>query len=297
MKRFWAVGMLASLLVLGGCRKPVAVNKPEEHSIKGKVVSLDAADQEILLDHETVPGVMEAMTMQYKVADPAVMTEVHPGDRIAATLTLERDDAGPKNMRLKDVIVIAQARPDYKPPVVYHTPVAGEEVPEFHLLNQSGKVIDLRQFRGKVVALTFIYTRCPLAEYCPRMSRNFAEMDAALKKDASVYAKTHLLSVSFDPKYDTPKVLKSYGGGVTGQFTKETFAHWDFAAPVGGDLLGMEKWFAVGVTPGEGGAQGVFAHSLATAVIGKDGKVVAFYPTNDWQVTDVLAQVREAAAK
>jgi len=297
MKRLWLIGLMAGLFVVSGCKKSAPADKVEEHPVRGKVVSLDPSGQEILLDHEAIPGVMEAMAMQYRVVDPAVMTEVHPGDRITATLVLDRDDAGPKNMRLKNVVVIAQARPDYKPPVVYHSPSAGEEVPEFHLLNQSGKVIDLRQFRGKVLALTFIYTRCPLAEYCPRMSRNFAEMDADLKKDAPVYAKTHLLSVSFDPKYDTPKVLKSYGGGVTGQFTKETFGHWDFAAPVGDDLLGMEKWFGVGVTPGEGGAQGVFAHSLATAVIGKDGKLVAFYPTNDWQVKDILAQVREAAAK
>lgn len=297
MKQLWVMMLLAATLAVGGCKKTASTVKSEEHPVRGKVVSLDAAGQEILLDHEAIPGLMEAMTMQYKVSDPAVMTEVHPGDRITATLVNDRDDAGPKNMRLKDVVVIAQGRPDYKPPVVYHSPAAGEDVPDFHLLNQSGKTIDLEQFRGKVVALTFIYTRCPLAEYCPRMSRNFAEMDASLKKDASLYARTHLLSVSFDPKYDTPKVLKSYGGGVTGQFTHETFAHWDFAAPVGDDLLGMEKWFGVGVTPGEGGAQGVFAHSLATAVIGKDGKVVAFYPTNDWQVNDVLAQVRDAATR
>jgi protein SCO1/2 len=282
------------LLMTVGCRsaqKPAA--GPEQHPIRGKIVSVDVPGQTLTLDHEAVPGLMEAMTMEYRVQDPAVLGEVHPGDRITATLLADRDAAGIRNLRLVDVVVIAQARPDYKPAVVYHVPEPGEEVPDFKLLNEDGKTISMKQFRGEVVAMTFIYTRCPLADYCPRMSRNFAEIDQALKAEPAVYAKTHLLSVSFDPAYDTPKVLKSYGGGMTGKFTSEKFGHWDFAAPQGPELLAMEKWFAVGVTPGE---NGTLAHSLATTVIGRDGKVIAFYPTKDWDVKQVLGQM-EAAAK
>ncbi len=280
-------------MAVAGCHSGAKTSAgPERHPIRGKVVSVVAADQSVMLDHEAIPGFMEAMTMEYRVDDPAVLGEVHPGDRISATLLADRDAAGPKNLRLVDVVVIGQARPDYKPAVVYHTPEAGEEVPGFKLVNENGKTIDLKQFRGKVVAMTFIYTRCPVADFCPRMSRNFAEIDAELKKDPAKYAKTHLLSVSFDPAYDTPKVLKSYGGGVTGEFTKETFAHWDFAAPPASELREMEKWFAVGVTPGDSGQ---LQHSLATTVIGKDGKVIAFYPTNDWDVKTVLGQMEAAA--
>ncbi|MFC6644070.1 SCO family protein [Granulicella cerasi] len=290
-KRSAAV-LLLSLGMLGGCRKPTAPMKTESHAVHGKVVSLDKSSSEIMLDHETIPGFMEAMTMPYRVDDPAVLGEVHPGDRISATILSERDDAGPKNLRLHDVVIVGQAKPDYLPPVVYHTPKVGDTVPDFKLLNQSGKTISLAQFRGKVVALTFIYTRCQLADYCPRMSRNFAEIDAALAKNPSVYAKTHLLSVSFDPKYDTPAVLRSYGGGVTGKYTKEDFAHWDFAAPPQSELLDVEKWFGVGVTPGNNNS---LAHSLSTVIVGADGKVLAFYPSNDWQVKDALAVIESAA--
>ena len=284
--------LLVCVSALGCHPNKTRANTPEEHPIRGKVVRVDTAGQRILLDHEAIPGFMEAMAMEYRVDDPAVLGEVHPGDRISATLLSDRDAAGPKNMRLHHVVVIAQARPDYKPTLQYHVPQPGETVPDFKLLNQSGKRIDLKQFRGKVLALTFIYTRCTMAEFCPRMSRNFADIDVALAKDPAVYNRTHLLSVSFDPAYDTPKVLKSYGGGVTGRFTQETFAHWDFAAPQGPELDAMEKWFAVGVTPGEGTT---IQHSLATAVIGKDGHVIAFYPYNDWAVKDVVAQMESAA--
>jgi protein SCO1/2 len=240
---------------------------------------------------------MDAMIMPYKLADPSIMSELHPGDKIVADVLVDQIDADPtggyKNARLTNIVVVAQSKPDYKPAVQFHVPVAGDQVPSFALLNQSGKTIHLDQFKGKVVLMTFIYTRCTLADFCPRMSRNFAEIDKALQSDPGLYAKTHLLSVSFDPTYDTPAVLKSYGGAYTGNYTKEKFAHWDFAAPPVKELPEMAQFFDVGITPGENKS---LTHSLSTVLIGKDGKVIAWYPTNDWVVGDMVAAVKNAAA-
>jgi protein SCO1/2 len=263
-----------------------------QYPIRGVVVSTDAKDGTVMLNHQAVPGLMEAMTMAYPVVDRAAIGEMHPGDTISATLLADPSAQGPVNLRLKDIVITVEANPDYVPTVQYHVPAPGETVPDFSLLNQSDRKIDLKQYRGKVVLMTFIYTRCPLADYCPRMSRNFAEIDAELAKDPKLYGETHLLSVSFDPAYDTPKVLKSYGGAYTGRYSKEAFGHWTFAAPQGPELLEMEKWFAVGVTPGQ---NGTLQHSLATVVIGKDGKVISFYPSNDWTVAQVMSDVRKAA--
>ena len=217
----------------------------------------------------------------------------------------DRDTAGPKNLRLADVVVIAQARPDTLPPLQYHVPAVGDVVPNFTLLNQSDKRIGIDTFRGKVLLLTFVYTRCPLADYCPRMSRNFADIDKQLQTDPKLYAKTHLLTVSFDPEYDTPKVLRSYGGAYTGKYSQETFTHWDFAAPSVAELPKMEQWFDVGVTstpantsPGDPGrpAAKTLQHSMATVIVGADGKVLAFYPTKDWTVDEALKVVRGATS-
>jgi len=287
--------MGASMALVGchGAGSSSAKNKTEQYPVRGTVVSVDSGTGIISLHTETIPNFMEAMTMDYPLEDKAAASELHPGDKITATLECERDDAGPKNLRLKDVVIVAQARPDYKPTTQYHVPAVGEVMPDFKLLNQSGQTIGLRQFRGKVVALTFIYTRCQMADYCPRMSQNFAEIDKALVAEPGMYAKTHLLSISFDPEYDTPKVLRSYGEAYTGKYTHETFAHWDFAAPAAADLQRIEEWFDLGVTPGDSGA---LQHSLATVVVGKDGKVVAYYPTNEWTPAEVLAKMRAAAA-
>jgi protein SCO1/2 len=282
------------LLGLGGCSKTAspAAKGPEHYPIRGVVVSTDAANGEVTLRHGAIPGFMEAMTMPYKLAQPSELSELHPGDVITATLLTDRDASGPFNMRLTELVVVAEAQPDHKPAVQYHLPAAGDAVPDFKLRNQSDRTIDLKQFHGKVVVMTFIYTRCPLSDYCPRMSHNFAEIDKALAADPKLYNATHLLSVSFDPAYDTPKVLKSYGAAYTGRFVQETFAHWDFAAPPLTELPAMEQWFDVGVTPGE---SGTLQHSLSTVVIGRDGKVIAFYPTNDWTVASVLDKVKSAA--
>ncbi len=124
------------------------------------------------------------------------------------------------------------------------------------------------------------------------MNKNFAEIDRNLAGDPKAYKATHLLSVSFDPSFDTPAILKSYGGIYTGGNAK-VFAHWDFAAPPEAELSAVEQFFDVGVTPGD---SGTLTHSLSTAVIGKDGKVRVWYPTNEWTTAEVLAAMKSAAA-
>jgi protein SCO1/2 len=301
--RWGVVGLYTVLICLAlvtGCKKaaPVAAGPviTKTFRIKGKVVSTNAEVGEVMLDHEAVPGFMDAMIMPYKLVEPNILSELHPGDRITADVIVDQIDADPaggfKNARLDHIVVVAQAKPDYKPTVQYHVPAAGDEVPDFALLNQSGKTIHMAQFKGRVLLMTFIYTRCPLADFCPRMSRNFAEIDQTLAGDPALYAKTHLLSVSFDPEYDTPKVLKSYGGAYTGEYTKEKFAHWDFAAPPVKELQAMAEYFDVGVTPGE---NKTLTHSLSTVLIGKNGKVIAWYPTNDWEPKDMVEMVKKAA--
>lgn len=280
-----------ALAVTSGCRTAPAsatetINSAaKQYHLRGVVVSTNAAKGEVTLDTEAIPGFMEAMIMPYTLRNPGIISELHPGDTITATLL-----ASNTSDLLDQIVVVGQAKADYLPPVQYQPLTPGESIPDFRLLNQSSKMIHLEQFRGKVVLLTFIYTRCPLASYCPRMSRNFAEIDKALAADPRLYQKTHLLSVSFDPNYDTPSVLRSYGGAYTGNYTNETFEHWDFAAPPQKELPQVLKFFLVGVTPGE---NHTLTHSLSTLVITPDGKIYKWYPTNDWTPQQLLADVKE----
>ena len=297
MKSFSALLLVvASLSILSGCKRAVppdttavTVANGKQYPVKGKVVSTDSAHGEINLDAEAIPGFMSAMTMPYKLRTPNILSELHRGDHITATLYVTDSDS-----LLDQIVITAQGQPDYKPPMFYHQLNPGDTVPNFSFLNQSGKQIAIDDFKGKALLVTFIYTRCPLPDFCPRMSQNFAKIDKALAADPALYAKTHLLSISFDPEYDTPAVLRSYGGAYTGNYTQEKFAHWDFAAPSKTEQESVDKFFDIGVTPEK---DKTITHSLSTVLIGPDGKVVRWYPTNDWTPDQVLGDMRQVAAQ
>ncbi len=297
MKRFLIFLLVgAAGLPTSGCKRSAPAGPPssvapqgKQYPVKGQVVSTDPAHGEVTVDAAAIPGFMEAMTMPYKLRTPNILSELHPGDQITATLYVtDSDDL------LDQIVITGQGQPDYKPPMMYHVLNPGDAVPDFKFLNQSGKHIAIGQFKGKVLLVTFIYTRCPLPDFCPRMSQNFAKVDKALAADPALYAKTHLLSISFDPEYDTPAVLRSYGGAYTGNYTQENFKHWDFAAPSPADQESVDKFFDIGVTPEKDHS---ITHSLSTVLIGPDGKVFQWYPTNDWTPEQVLGDIKRLAAK
>ncbi len=287
MIRWIAPAFLATLLFSFGCKEAARQSAPKTYTVRGQVIEVDAKKQEILLQHEAVPGFMVAMTMPYKVTDPAAVNELHANDKITATIVIKASGT-----ELQDVVITGQAAPNTLPTVQYHVPERGDAVPDFHMTNQNGQQIHLSQFRGKVLLLTFIYTRCPLDDYCPRMSRNFAEIEHWIQTDRDLSKKTHLLSVSFDTAYDKPAVLRSYGEAYTGNYNKERFDHWDFAAPDAQTLAKMTQYFDVGVS---GSDPQSIVHSLSTVIVGPDGKVVEWLPTNDWKPSDVLGTMRKAA--
>lgn len=289
-------GVLAVFMFLGGCRSTqepgggTATGQQtavKHYNVRGVVISSDAKAGQVVVDTQAIPGYMPAMTMPYTLRQPNVATELHTGDTITAVLT-PTDNAD----YLDQIDVIAQAQPDYKPAVTFNDLEPGETIPDFEFRNQSDRMIHLAQFKGKVLLLTFIYTRCPLPNFCVRMSRNFATIDKTLEKDPALYAKTHLLSVSFDPAYDTPKVLRSYGGAYTGNYSKETFAHWDFAAPTEKELPKVLHFFDIGATPEQ---NQTITHSLSTVVIAPGGKLYKWYPGNNWTPEQVLQDVQKLA--
>ncbi len=258
------------------------------YHLRGKIVSTDAAHGIVVVDHEAIPGFMDAMTMPYQLKYPEIVSELHPGDSITADVLVSKSSE--ETVMLDHIVVIAQAKPDYKPPVFYHVPAPGDEVPDFKLRNQDGRAIHLDQFRGKSLLLTFIYTRCPLPNFCPLITHNFAVIDHDLAANPALYAKTHLVCVSFDPEHDTPARLRAYGAEYIGSDAKGAFAHWDFAVPTKPVLLEMAKYFDVGITQGP---DETITHTMSTTLIGPHGKVVQFYPGNEWTPEQVVADVKK----
>jgi len=294
LRKILAFAVLA-IIPLVACRsgKETAATSASSSSVKvyklrGKVVSADTPKGQVTLDHEAIQGFMEAMTMPYKLKDPNIVSELHPGDVITADVLVSQ--GADAEVLLDHIVVVAQAKPDYKPAVQYHVPVQGDVVPDFKLHNQDGRAIRLSQFRGKNLLVTFIYTRCPLPNFCPLVTHNFAIIEKQLAANPRLHKKTHLLCVSFDPEYDTPERLKAYGVTYIGSDAKDAFANWDFAVPEKPVLPEMAKFFNVGIT---NGADQTITHTLSTTLIGPDGKVIRFYPGNDWTPEQVLADLKQ----
>lgn len=261
----------------------------KHYALHGKVMSIDKLGHELIVEHDAIPGFMEAMTMPYEVSDNSMLTQVSPGDEINANLKVQGN-----RISIDELKIVKKAAPGTLPVEAkpMHVPEAGELVPDFVLVNQNGKQIHLNEYRGKTLLLTFIYTRCTLNDYCPRMSSNFAQVDKTLLKTPGLYAKTHLLSISFDPDHDTPEVLRSYGAAYTERYTKEDFKHWEFTTASKDELKQVADFFGVYY---ENDGKSI-THSLSTSIIGPDGTIKAWYPGNHWTPEEALAEVNSVTA-
>jgi protein SCO1/2 len=274
------------LLLLAACHSHTSAAK--RYPFTGRVVSIDAQDQSAVIDGAAIPGFMDAMAMTYNIKPAATLSQLAPGDSITAEVVVVEPNYWLENVKVTahaDTVPAASAN-------ALHMPAPGEQVPDFSFTNQSGKPISLRQYRGKVLLVTFIYTRCPFPDFCPRMSSNFAEIYQQLSANPEL-AGAHLLTISFDPDHDTPKVLRDYGFSVAHTHEPALFNRWEFAVLRAADLPKIADFFALTVKP-EGG---MITHNLSTTVIGPDGKVVKWYHGSDWQVSDLIKDATGALGR
>ncbi len=270
-----AVVFVALLLTATAACRPAA---PEQrYELKGKVTQVDQKGRTVTVYHEAIPGYMEAMIMPFKLRDERLLNDLAEGDRLQATLVV----AGLRSW-LDDVVVM---RETVDPSNLGKAesglePRPGDEVPDFELVDQNGKRLSFHQYRGRTVVLTFIYTRCPLPDYCPLMTDNFAEIERALKSDPQL--KTHLLSITLDPEYDTPKVLREYAAA----HSADT-AQWNFATGTKDEVKRIATYF--GLQYWRDADQVV--HSLRTAIVGADGRFVKLYRGNEWKPEEIVRAV------
>jgi protein SCO1 len=285
MKKFLALAlsMLCLCLVIS-CRRG---GNERRYDLKGKVVAVEPDKHLVTVSHEDVKGYMPAMTMPFTVNNESDLQFLARDDEITATLVVD----GSRTW-LEGLIITRQSTNTSAMPTEVMAK-EGDEVPNYTLRNQDNREIRLHNYRGKTLLLTFIYTRCPVPEYCTLMSNNFAQIDRALGQDPELYEKTHLLSISIDPAYDTPKVLRSYGAAHTERYQNETFAHWEFAGGTGEQVKDIAQFFGLMYFP----EKDQIIHGLRTVIIGPDGKVAKIYSGNEWKTEDVLAELQKTVRR
>ena len=265
----------------------------QRYEVTGLVLTVDAPNRTVLVSHDRIPGYMDAMTMPYRVHDPRQLASLMPGQKIGFTLvvsktasyishlhvleydSMERDPVQNRRLALLDEAMRSKAGS----PSVLST---GQTVSDFSLVDQTNRNVTLSEFKGKVVAITFIYTRCPLPDYCVRLSNNFARLQKRFNDRMG--RDLVLLSITFDPDRDPPEVLREYA-----EHLKANPEGWHFLTGTMSSVKQVCGLFGVNFWPDEG----LLTHSLHTAIIDREGKLVANIEGNRFtavQLGDLVEQ-------
>jgi protein SCO1 len=286
--RVFAFLCLASLLFVSCGSREEKQADLVTFPLRGEVVGIDSAKHLVTVAHEAIPNYMSAMVMPFKVKDPSLLRGLAIGDSVGATLAISRTESWLETLRVlrkgEKVEAMTADEVEFK-----HLFREGEMLPDETFMNQDGASIRLSDFKGKVVALTFIYTRCPLPDFCIRMSEQFRKVQRLMAGEPALAGKWHLVSVSFDPKYDRPAVLKQYG-----QNYGADFSTWDFVTDpdTSGEMLQrFADGFGLTYIPEEG----MFTHNLRTAILDDKGRLVKVLVGNEWKPDEVLNGIRKLA--
>ena len=284
------LSLFAAALFAAACTRtdtPVtttAASHPTTNPIRGEIVGLDLPRQVLLIHHEEIPGYMPSMTMEFSVAGLDLAT-VREGQHLTATMGAPVDGIFPLtafkllNSPADQAVAAATLALRQETFTRGKNPYReiGEAVPSFTLYNQDGRAVSFDTFRGKRVVLNFIFTRCPVATMCPASTAKMMALQAAAKTRG--LSNLELVSISFDSAYDTPPVLKKYAaerGIDTSNFSFLTGPEKAIR-----DLLAQ---FGVIAEPGDN----IFKHSLATLLIGADGKILHRVDGSTWMPDDFL---------
>ena len=283
------IGLTLCLFIIGCQPESAPSANAKRFDLSGKVVSVEPGKHIITVAHDDIKDYMPAMTMPFTVkGSDWVFGVVKPGNRIAAAYVVDGTDSW-----LEEVVITQEGSVETNSASGTPEPKPGDEVPNYRLVNQNGDAIRIHDYKGKALLLTFIFTRCQDPNQCTLMSGNFANIHQELEKQPEIRNKTHLLSITFDPEYDTPKVLRSYGSAYTGKYTDETFDHWEFASGTQDEVKKVAQYFGMRYHRDEAGKEQMI-HTLATALIGPDSKLVKIYRVNEWTPEEVLGHLKEA---
>jgi len=257
--------------------------RAQQYELRGQVLAVDRGRQEVTIKHEDIRGLMPGMTMPFKVSPPTLLDGLEAGDLVEGSLTVKESTG-----YLTSLKRIGHEAP---PPVT--TPAMnllqpGERVPDVRLVDETGTPRRIADWQGKVVVVTFIYTRCPFPDFCPKMDRQFKAAQAAIAGDTQLRDRVALLSVSFDPAFDTPHILAARA--------RELGANpriWHFATGDRDEIDRFASRFGVSVLREGSGPESV-THNLRTAVIASDGTLQTVLTGNEWTPADLIEAVRHA---
>jgi protein SCO1/2 len=275
--------LIVALLAGTACSAP---EPAREYPISGQILAVHSDRGEVTIRHDDIEGLMPAMTMTFPVAEAALIEGREPGDLVSGTLevseslgrivALEKTGTAPLPDTSNSVLMAAELL------------AVGAAVPDAALIDQTDTRRSLSEWFGAPTLVTFIYTRCPLPNFCPLMDRNFALIQDRIAADTTLAGRVRLISVTLDPDYDTPAVLSEHASTLGADP-----AVWTFLT---GDRVTIDRVaarFGVGVMRDDG-PEGPVTHNLRTALIDSDGKLAKVYSGNEWTPDQVVEDLNAA---
>lgn len=269
------------LLCLAGCERP-APPRPtappvSTYEARGVVQKLKPETGGAVIAHGAIAGYMDAMTMEFTASDPRELTPLAAGDVVNFRLTVSDKHSRIDQIRKTGTAPITPAADSTT------TVASGTPLPDCALVDSRGTPLRLADFKGRALAITFIFTRCPLPDFCPRMNSHFSEVQRTLSAEAAT--NWHLLSITLDPDYDTPARLAEYATRYQPNTTR-----WTFATGVRNDIEKLGATFGLQIArPGA-----LPDHNLRTIVVDPAGRVQRVFTGNEWTPTDLIAELRRA---
>ena len=274
-----AIASAALVSACGGDPEP-----QREYVLEGQILAVRPERREVVIRHQDIEGFMPGMTMPFSVREPELLTGKRPGDLVTATLVVAETSAHLSTLTTTGFEDLNDEAPPPAPVVL----APGQSVSDAAFVDQDGQAVSLEGFRGHRLALTFIYTRCPLPDFCPLMDRHFASIQETLATRAEL-ADVRLLTVTFDPEFDTPAVLKAYA-----RRRGAEPAVWSFLTGDPTEVSAFGEQFGLYV---ERAPQSIdITHSLRTAVIDPEGRLVTMYGGNSWTPAELIADLSTTPA-
>ena len=263
--------------------------KSEERSFaaKGVVKELKPGDSTVLVSHEAITNYMDSMTMPFKVRNSKELVGLRAGDRIAFRLHVTETESWIGQIGKIGTVALGEPKEPASPPATEATKgEAGHPILAFKFTNELGQAVSLSDFRGQALAITFFFTRCPIPDYCPRLSKNFQEASRKLSSLAGGPTNWHFLSVSFDPEIDNPRVLKSYG-----EMYHYDPVHWTFLTGPANKIGELARLSDV-MFERDGGS---FNHNFRTLIIDPTGHLQTVFPTGGNLSDAIVDEILKAA--
>lgn len=273
--------LLLNLTTTHGSRAAGSPAGAQTFAAIGVVMELPSDRRTVVIRHEAISNYMAAMTMPFPVKEPAALSGLRAGDKVSFQLHVTDDESWVDNFIRRGTAQLPP--PTKKVPV---EPPPARPLLHFKFTNELGQAVSLAEFPGQALAITFFYTRCPLPEYCPRLSKNFQEASQKLESMTNAPSNWHFLSISFDPEFDTPAMLKAYGQSY--QYDPQ---HWSFLTGPDAQIHALAK--ACGVTTSADGA--TINHNFRTLIIDAAGRLQTVFPTTGDLSDQIVDQIIRAA--